>query len=248
MMDRRSRPGRAWDAVIKIGGSLSRAGRLRPLIATLERLARRHRLLIVPGGGAFADLVRQERRRLRLPEVAAHRMALRGMDQYGLMLAALGCATGAIEDDEAAWRLAVRGRLPVLIASSLIEREPRLEKSFHLTSDSIAAYIAGRIGAARLVLLKSTDRGSGRIRNRREAGQIARLGVVDPLFPKMMPNGVETWIANGRHAGTIERLLRDQPPAVDRPARVVRAGRAARAGEPRRARRKAATRSERRTP
>lgn len=208
MIGRRARGGRAWDAVIKIGGSLSSAGPLRPLIATLERLARRHRLLIVPGGGAFADLVRRERRRLRLPEVAAHRMALRGMDQYGLMLAALGRASGAVEEDEAAWRLAARGRLPVIIVSSLIEREPRLERSFRLTSDSIAAYIAGRIGAGRLVLLKSTDRGNGRIRTRREAGRIARLGVVDPLFAKMMPDGVETWIANGRHAGTIEQIGR----------------------------------------
>ena len=242
MIGRLARRGRAWDAVIKIGGSLSRAGRLRPLIAALERLARRRRLLVVPGGGAFADLVRRECRRLRLPEVAAHRMALRGMDQYGLMLAALGRDTGAIEDDEAAWRLAARGRLPVLIASSLIEREPRLKRSFRLTSDSIAAYIAGRIGATRLVLLKSTDRGSGRIRDRREAARIARLGVVDPLFPEMMPAGVEAWIANGRRAGTIERLLRDQPAVAGRPAQ------AARAGKPRRARRKAATRSERRVP
>lgn len=242
MISRLARSGCAWDAVIKVGGSLSRTGRLRPLIAALERLAIRRRLLVIPGGGAFADLVRRERRRLRLPEVAAHRMALRGMDQYGLMLAALGRATGAIEDDKAAWRLAARGRLPVLLASSLIECEPRLERSFRLTSDSIAAYIAGRIGATRLVLLKSTDRWSGHIRDRKDAARIARLGGVDPLFPEMMPAGVEAWIADGRRTGAIERLLCDQPVVAGRYAPAARAGRS------RRARRKAATRSERRTP
>ena len=46
------------DAVLKIGGSLSRGNGLEVLCREIRRLGERYRLLVVPGGGEFADQVR----------------------------------------------------------------------------------------------------------------------------------------------------------------------------------------------
>src|SRR5215510_3527159 len=78
------------DWVIKVGGSLgARPATLRRLMETLATAARRHWLVVVPGGGSFADEVRRTDRRVRLGDSAAHWMAILAMDQYAYLLARL---------------------------------------------------------------------------------------------------------------------------------------------------------------
>jgi aspartokinase-like uncharacterized kinase len=71
------------DAVLKVGGSLSRGACLEALCREISRLGERYNLLVVPGGGRFADQVRDSYRRFDLDETAAHHMALLAMDQFG---------------------------------------------------------------------------------------------------------------------------------------------------------------------
>jgi aspartokinase-like uncharacterized kinase len=220
-MTAQRRAGVRWDALVKVGGS-----------------SKRFKIIIVPGGGVFADLVRRERRRLKLREEVAHRMALRGMDQYGLLIASLCPRARVVKTKESAARAARSGKIPVLLASSLIETEPALERTFRLTSDSIAAFLAGHMGARRLILLKSVAVPLGRIRNRTEAATIARRGIVDPLFPRLLPTGITTWIVDGRNPADLERALVIQEDAVER----------CEGASPRRARRNAVRRSGCRTP
>jgi hypothetical protein len=88
------------DWVIKVGGSLGAAPTaLRRLMETLGRAARRQRLVVVPGGGSFADEVRRADRRFGLGDSAAHWMAILAMDQYAHLLAEL--APGAADDGRA---------------------------------------------------------------------------------------------------------------------------------------------------
>src|SRR6266571_3110112 len=201
-----------WDVVIKIGGSLGRGRSLPRLLARVSRLARHRRLLVVPGGGLFADLVRGEQARHRLAEPSAHRMALRAMDQYGLLLSALCPGARPVDDLALARRVAAGGRVPVLLASAIVERERRLERSFRLTSDSIAAFLARRVRADRLVLLKACAGEAGPVARSR-LRRLARRGVVDRLFPALAPPRAETWIVNGRTTGW-ERVV-SQAAATD---------------------------------
>lgn len=205
--------GGAFDLVVKVGGSLGRRpAALRDIVRRLAAMARRRRVLVVPGGGVFADLVRRERRRLGLEAEAAHRMALRATDQYGLLLASLHPRARAAGDLAAARRLAGRGRLAILLPAALVDAAPDLERTFRLTSDSIAAWVAGRTGAGRLLLLKSVRGIAVSFSAGNEAGSVAkpaerlaRRGVVDPLFPRLVPDGIAVQVMDGRGTWALSR-------------------------------------------
>ena len=121
--------------VVKVGGGVGDA--LPGVCATLGELGRRHRLLVVPGGAGFADAVRDADRRFGLHAHTSHRMAILAMEQFGWLLSDL-----------------IRG-VPVLLPAGLPLDE--LPASWDVTSDSIAAWVAHRVGADRLVLVKSAE-------------------------------------------------------------------------------------------
>jgi aspartokinase-like uncharacterized kinase len=169
--------------VLKIGGGVG-ADALRPLCATLAELAARHRLLVVPGGAWFADAVRETDRRFALSDGAAHRMAILGMEQFGCLLRDLLPGGPAV----------------VRPASLALDALP---ESWAVTSDSIAALVAGAEGAGRLVLVKAVDGlyarwpPEGEPIPRMTAEELAALppGGVDAYLPTLLARATfETWV------------------------------------------------------
>ena len=106
----------------------------------------RHPLLVVPGGGEFADAVRAQDRRLGLRPQTAHWMAILAMDAFGWALADL--IPGASGCTDLAPAAPARRRGPPRLRRCCAERDP-LPESWAVTSDSIAAWVAGAAGAAR---------------------------------------------------------------------------------------------------
>jgi aspartokinase-like uncharacterized kinase len=199
------------DAVLKVGGSLCvESDRLGRLLTVLRRLASSHTLVLVPGGGRFADEVRRADRRFRLDDSSAHWMAILAMDQTAHLLAAVA-GDARLVDDPAAIH---PRRLNVLAPSSWLRATDPLPHSWSVTSDSIAAWVARRLGARRLVLLKDVDGlfagppGAGRRSGvrRRVAGARVR-GVVDPYFRRALGRGQICWIVNGRRPERVATLL-----------------------------------------
>ena len=77
------------DIVVKIGGGLlAHPAHLDAALTAIGAAGRDRRLLIVPGGGPFAEAVREIDRRLGLSDDAAHWMAVLAMDQYAHLVAA----------------------------------------------------------------------------------------------------------------------------------------------------------------
>lgn len=143
--------------VVKVGGSLSEnPEKLKALCAKLGELAKKHALVVVPGGGRFADVVRDLDRRFSLSSAAAHRMAILGMDQYGLLLSDL-TLTSHVADSLEDVADSGFGKLIVFLPSKLMLNEDSLENSWDVTSDSIAAYIACRLNASQLLLVTDVD-------------------------------------------------------------------------------------------
>jgi aspartokinase-like uncharacterized kinase len=199
------------DWVIKVGGSLGAAPTaLRRLMETLGRAARRQRLVVVPGGGSFADEVRRADRRFGLGDSAAHWMAILAMDQYAHLLAELAPGAAVVLNR----RGIKRGRLNILAPSAWLRRADPLPHSWDVTSDSIAAWVARAVRATRLMLVKDVDgflgpgRGTGRPeRLVRQVALGALSGVVDPYFARALHPATACWIVRGTRPDRIARLL-----------------------------------------
>ena len=148
------------DIVVNVGGGLlAFPGHLDAVLAALADAASTSRVLIVPGGGPFADAVRAVDRELTLSDDAAHWMAVLAMDQYAhLLVSRLRSAGLALDAAEIAAELD-QGRLPVLAPSRWLRDADPLPHSWDVTSDSIAAWVAGEVGARRLVLVKPPGAG-----------------------------------------------------------------------------------------
>lgn len=72
--------------IIKLGGSLFHTPELKQWLELLDIASQNEGVIIVPGGGPFADQVRHAQRLHRFDDSAAHHMAILAMAQFGLML------------------------------------------------------------------------------------------------------------------------------------------------------------------
>jgi aspartokinase-like uncharacterized kinase len=207
-----------WSAVLKVGGSLSRSQALPELCREISRLGTHHCLLLVPGGGEFADLVRDFYASLPLSETAAHRMAILGMDQYGYLLGEQIPRAALVTDLPAALQVAESGRVPVLLPSRLMAQADPLPHSWQVTSDSIAAWVAGALQASLLVLLKDVDGlyssaphppASQELLPQVDLEKLPSLagGIDEYLGAVLAKNEVVAWVINGQYPPRLAELL-----------------------------------------
>ena len=140
--------------VLKIGGSLTESEAAGHLIRGLA--ARRpQKLLIVPGGGEFADAVRAAQSRHGLGEGTAHHMALLAMHMVGMILVDLApgfVLAETVDEFASVWQ---RRLTPVWAPARMVLTATGIRASWDVTSDSLSAWLAGQVGAARLVVAKS---------------------------------------------------------------------------------------------
>jgi aspartokinase-like uncharacterized kinase len=195
--------------VLKVGGGVGDSA-LPALCTALGELGKRHPLLVVPGGARFADAVRDADRRFGLRAPTSHRMAILGMEQFGWLLSELIPGAACCAD----LARVSAGRTTVLLPAALSFDE--LPASWEVTSDSIAAWVAGQTGAGRLVLVKGVDGlfedwpPRGQPLGRLSVAELAalRTGGVDEYLPTMLEGAhFETWVIGGRDPDRVVELL-----------------------------------------
>ncbi len=170
-------PTRSPVAVVKLGGSLMGHPGLDAVLDAIA--AARRRAVLVPGGGLFADAVREAQRRLGFTDRLAHRLALQGMGAFAAILAERDSRFVVAPTRPRIEAVRQAGLTPVWDASELVAGHPEIPETWDVTSDSLAAWLAARIGATALVLLKSAPLGSGPV----DAARLAAAGIVDRAFP-----------------------------------------------------------------
>lgn len=162
--------------VLKLGGSLALSSELRHWLRMSARLD--GQVVIVPGGGPYADAIRLTQQACHFDDAAAHAMALVAMEQFGRQICAMepalvpaaspGAIVGAMSD----------GRTPVWMAQTMALADPGISQDWTVTSDSLAAWLATKLHAHALVLVKSVSI------HDHDWNALARDGVVDAAFPR----------------------------------------------------------------
>ena len=141
--------------VVKLGGSLSRSDALINCLNSVERRYQGRAVVIVPGGGAFADQVRLAQQRWRFDERIAHRMAILAMQQMAMLFSGIKpdfAVAGSVADIRRQLQ-----RQPCVIWSpdNAELEQAAIPASWDITSDSLAAWLATALSATELILVKS---------------------------------------------------------------------------------------------
>jgi len=138
--------------VVKLGGSLmaDASAVVRSLSANFgkDKVRDGFSILIVPGGGPFADGVRAASDKYGISEDAAHWMAILAMEQYAYYI---------LDRNDLPHTDSIEG-LPkgvtMLLPYRMLREVDKLPHSWDVTSDTIAAWIAWKLGAR---FIKVTD-------------------------------------------------------------------------------------------
>jgi aspartokinase-like uncharacterized kinase len=177
--------------VLKIGG------RLFPHAEEICTVLRRRSqpVLVVPGGGPFARLVRET----GAEGTEAHWMAISAMEQYGWYLSRFGIPTTK--------ELAIPDTPRVLLPYSVLRSRDPLPHSWDVTSDTIAAWCAWTLSVP-LVLLKSVDgiRAGGEILH--SITTPVQTTDVDPCFlAYTLGHGIPAMVVSGLHPERLSAVL-----------------------------------------
>lgn len=169
--------------VVKLGGSLINAPQLKNWLDTLVKISD-GKLLIVPGGSLFADAVRSAQQMTQVSDATAHHLALLAMDQFGLLLAGMNphlvTASSELEIAERGWQ----HRAIVWLPSHMVMADEQITQSWQVTSDSLSVWIAEKIGAEQLIIVKSADLSA--YQNMVDVETLVNAQLLDQAFPKFM--------------------------------------------------------------
>jgi aspartokinase-like uncharacterized kinase len=180
--------GAVW--VIKLGGSLLGSEELQYWLS----LVAKHgdgRVVIVPGGGVFADTVRTVYAQIKMSEHCAHTMAVSAMNQFGTLLIdqepQLVPAHSELEIAERSWQ----HRGIVWMPSKMVMTDgDDIPHSWDVTSDSLALWLANKLSAQHVLLIKSQ-----RPSQHATLASLVQEGVVDAAFVHFIKqNGVSCWL------------------------------------------------------
>lgn len=180
------RGGRALPLVLKVGGSLAESGRLGKILSMVAKAT--VPVVVVPGGGPFADVVREQHDKLGYGMATAHRMAMLGMQQMAEVIAEHDACFRITETLEAIEEAIQNGDIAVWAPLLLMSRDAEIRADWTTTSDSLAARLAELLGGAPLVLLKSVD-----VAEAADAEALAHDGVVDAFFPVLVRRARLRW-------------------------------------------------------
>ncbi len=165
--------------------------------------ARDRRLLVVPGGGPFADVVRELHRSHGLSNDVAHWMAVSAMDQSAHLMAERMEGGRAVHSVSGARAALAAGNVPILAPSRWLRQSDPLPHTWDVTSDSIAAWVAGRVGAGHLVLVKPP--GVGVCSS--ESSGVAIDGLVDAWFVQALPRSMKWTIVPADNEDALFRAV-----------------------------------------
>ncbi|MBL1140777.1 MAG: uridylate kinase [Proteobacteria bacterium] len=183
-------------SVIKLGGSLMGCPELPLWLDCIESAAKNSNIIIVPGGGKFADSIRTLQKTYHFNDLVAHRMALLAMSQFGYLLTSMNPQINVVSNfHDLSSNLGKQSPL-LWMPLSLCDDDSEIESSWDFTSDSIALWLAIKLDAGKLILVKSKS-----LNNDRSL-------IINHINNNDIDQGFQKLIDN--YSGEISFLLKDQ--------------------------------------
>lgn len=158
--------------IVKLGGSLYASAELKlwcDYLANTQQL----QVIIVPGGGPFADQVRHASSQWNLSELNAHKMAMLAMQQYGLLISNLNTNLIPIDSYED-----INSHTHcVWMPFRDVLNECDYPENWQTSSDSLALWLANKLSVKHLCIVKSAQ-----IEDKSNS-QLIHSNIVDEYFP-----------------------------------------------------------------
>ncbi|WP_150052013.1 uridylate kinase [Methylomonas rhizoryzae] len=162
--------------VVKLGGSLLSAGLLPTCLKRLAGFA--GRIVVVPGGGMFADQVRSAQQQYGFDDGNAHYMAVLAMQQMAYLIHAMDS------------RFRIMPRIDERCDERLQVWAPQIDEldaagipaGWEVTSDSLSAWAARQLAADELLLVKTCPVPQTNLQT------LQVLGILDAAFSSFAAN------------------------------------------------------------
>ena len=161
--------------VIKIGGSWIKNPDLKKLVLQTS-LFFKEKFVIVPGGGIFADSVR-EASKFNISEETGHFLALKATEIFGYLIKSINSnlhLTAKLDDfkDKNLW-----------MPSTKLKNENEFEKNWESTSDSVASWLYSNTSSSGLIFIKSLSLG---LKNKYKMKELQKMKILDQNLIKYL--------------------------------------------------------------
>lgn len=141
---------------IKIGGSLYESQYLQAWLETISDISNK-KIIIVPGGGPFADQVRKADDKFSLQSKYSHAMAVMAMQQYAGVLKSLSPALIGASSVEKIQQTLNASQVTLWEPYEMVRDQCRLAESWEISSDSLAVWLAGTLKIKNVLFVKSSN-------------------------------------------------------------------------------------------
>jgi aspartokinase-like uncharacterized kinase len=163
--------------VVKLGGSLLETSKM---FDCLKQIATQNqKTVVVCGGGFFADAVRDAQKKWQFDDIAAHEMAILAMQQTAIM-----CQNLQPEFMKISKISEFKNQHFSIWSPDLAQlNSDKITASWEITSDSLAAWLAKKLSADELIIVKSCE-----VDSALNVNELTQRNIVDGEFSNFVKN------------------------------------------------------------
>ncbi|QID16641.1 aspartate kinase [Nitrogeniibacter mangrovi] len=192
--------------VIKIGGQLADDPVLTDWLDEIADLGG-GRVVLVPGGGDFARQAWRMRDTWQVDTLTMHNIAVLGMGQFAFMLQALRPEFSLCALDEDILDTLHAGRIAIWMPLAHLRHAAQMPPGSHASSDGLALWLAERLNAEKLVLVKSSP-----LPPHADWAALVEAGVVEaPFADAARAADTPVTVLDRSHRAALHEMLIDSP-------------------------------------